>query len=199
MPITLTSSISPVAPISSSSFSLSMDELMARQKPGPMTIFSAGSNIMGSPPIANSVGRMIYLPGNTNLLPGMLPPGEQLMPQPSRVTLTSYAPTTVINSSYTAAAATATTRDEAAACIAAEPIFRKMQASILAVIAGGKDTQGLCRQVGLRALPPEKAAILAGSEIGRRRQFEETLKWAAGLMAVIAGALLAALVALSKT
>lgn len=89
-------------------------------------------------------------------------------------------------SAYTAAAAMADSPVAAATYLAAKPKMRKLDSTLLMVLAADKEGRhGLLHQLGFEGLQPDMVSVLAGGELERRKWVKD--KWVAVALAAIAG------------
>ncbi len=82
-------------------------------------------------------------------------------------------------SSYSVAASTATSFDEATACLAAEGIMQNLALPLLRILADekGEQSQPLRKQLHLDAIEARIAQVLAAGELQRRTEVKQDEKW----------------------
>ena len=157
-------------------------------------------------PITSISGAQVFDPAKTVLIAGSeagtLQPGGDAMPVARGMTDTigmmGYPPTVKVTS-YSVAASTATSFDEATACLAAAGIMRDLALPLLSVLADEKreNSEPLRKQLHLDAIEARVAQVLAAGELQRRTDAKQDQKWVIDkwvLIGLAAGGWLVALI-----
>lgn len=157
------------------------------ERPGEVTI--------SGPPMTSVSGAHVLKSGKSLLAAGseagtfgphVQQSSDVLVHQASGWLMTSYPPNVSVTSTYSVAASTATSFDEAKACLAAEGVMRNLDLPLLRVLADDKDSATLREQLRLGAIEARVAQVLAAGELERRTDAKQDQKWVMDKWIVIA-------------